>query len=199
MYTTEQIKKVVEAKGYKWFNDNSNKGFDVNIIPIRNSTTGDKVTNVFDDYITISYKEKGVWKTHTWEATTDPGKRSTLEFSNKLGVARLVPGQYRGSHMIRKHGGKYTALGQKFDVPVKVYRDNNKDSKFDEDVIDEGIFGINVHKAGRESTWVENWSAGCMVFKRTKDFDEFMKIIQEARRIHGNSFSLTLLETKDFS
>lgn len=196
-YTTNQIKNTLESKGYKWFNDDINKGFDVNIVAVRNSDTGDKVTNLFDDYITVSYKENGIWKTHTWEATTDPGKRSTVQFSNPLGVARLVPGQYRGSHMVRKHNGKYTALGQKFDVPVKVYRDNDKDSEFDEEVIDEGIFGINVHKAGQKSTWVENWSAGCMVFKRSKDFYEFMKIIQKSRKIHGNSFSLTLIGTKD--
>ena len=30
--------------------------------------------------------------------------------------AVLKPGQYRGSHKIRLHGGKYTALGQKKDV-----------------------------------------------------------------------------------
>ncbi len=34
-YTREQIEKAVTAKGYKWFSDDSNKGYDVNIVGIR--------------------------------------------------------------------------------------------------------------------------------------------------------------------
>ena len=59
MYTKEQIQSTVEAKGYKWFHDNSNKGHDVNIVGIRNSETKGRVTNAFDDKITISYKIDG--------------------------------------------------------------------------------------------------------------------------------------------
>ena len=56
---------------------------------------------------------------------------------------------------------------------------------------------INIHKAGRDSTWVENWSEGCQVFKRVKDFDGFMKIVKKAAKIHGNSFTYTLIESND--
>ncbi len=87
------------------------------------------------------------------------------------------------------------ALGQAKNV--KVYRDANKDLKFDETKIDEGVFGINIHKAGADSTYVENWSEGCQVFKRAKDFEEFMAICRKARDIHGNSFTYTLIESTD--
>ena len=30
-YNREQIKEVITSKGYKWFNDHNNKGYDVNI------------------------------------------------------------------------------------------------------------------------------------------------------------------------
>ena len=60
------------------------------------------------------------------------------------------------------------------------------------------MYGINIHKSGQDSTWVENWSAGCQVFKRVKDFDAFMKICKKAKTIHGNKFTYTLLESKDF-
>jgi hypothetical protein len=118
-----------------------------------------------------------------------------MEFHNKDGVARLVPNQYRGSHTIRLHQGKYEALGQAKNV--KVYRDANKDLNYDENKITEGLYGINIHKAGQDSTWVENWSEGCQVFKRVKDFDEFMKICKKAAKLHGNSFTYTLIESKD--
>ena len=68
---------------------------------------------------------------------------------------------------------------------------------YDESKIQEGIFGINIHKAGADSTYVENWSEGCQVFKRVKDFDEFMKICKKSAKIHGNSFSYTLIESSD--
>jgi hypothetical protein len=194
-YTKEQVETAVKSKGYVWFEDSANKGYDVNIVGIRNSTTGNKVTNVFDDHLTISYKENGEWKFHIWQATTDPGKKGVMEYHNKDGVARLVEGQYRGSHIIRLHQGKYEALGQ--DKPVKVYRDANKDMTYDEKKISEGVFGINIHKAGADSTYVENWSEGCQVFKRAADFEEFMKICRKSKEIHGNRFTYTLIESSD--
>ncbi len=194
-YTKEQIETAVKSKGYVWFEDTANKGYDVNIVGIRNSNTGQKVTNAFDDYLTISYKENGQWKCHVWPATTDPGKKGVMEYHNKDGVARLVEGQYRGSHIIRLHQGKYEALGQ--DRPVKVYRDSNRDMTYDENKITEGVYGINIHKAGADSTYVENWSEGCQVFKKAADFEEFMKICRKSKDIHGNRFTYTLIETKD--
>ncbi len=196
MYTREQIQAALKAKGYVYFEDAANKTYDVNIVGVRNSSTGNKVTNVFDDMITISYKdETGAWVYKEWMNTTEPGKKGVMEYHNAGGVARLVEGQYRGSHALGLHQGKYEALRQA--KSVKVYRDKNKDMTFDETKIDEGIFGINIHKAGKDSTWVENWSEGCQVFKRVKDFDEFMKIVKKSAKIHGNSFTYTLIESND--
>jgi hypothetical protein len=196
LYSREKIESAVKSKGYVYFEDPTNKGYDVNIIGVRNATTGNKVTNVFDDILTLSYKDdKGVWQYHEWMNTTEPGKKGVMEYHNVNGVARLVEGQYRGSHALGLHQGKYEALRQA--KPVKVWRDKNRDMIFDETKIDEGVFGINIHKAGQDSTWVENWSEGCQVFKRVKDFDEFMKIVKKSSKIHGNSFSYTLINSSD--
>lgn len=194
-YTREQVEAAVKSKGYVWFEDVANKGFDVNIVGIRNSSTGQKVTNAFDDHLTVSYKEGGEWKFHIWPATTDPGKKGVLEYHNVNGVARLVEGQYRGSHAIGLHQGKYEALKQAKNV--KVYRDANKDLNYDENKIQEGVFGINIHKAGADSTYVENWSEGCQVFKKSADFEAFMAIVRKSKDLHGNSFTYTLIESSD--
>ena len=195
-YTREQVEAAVKAKGYVYFEDASNKSYDINIIGIRNAATGQKVTNAFDDLLTISYKdETGAWKYHEWPATTDPGKKGVLEYHNSAGVARLVEGQYRGSHSIGLHQGKYEALRQAKNV--KVYRDPNRDLTYDETKIAEGVFGINIHKAGADSTYVENWSEGCQVFKKSADFESFMKICRLARDKHRNSFTYTLIESSD--
>ena len=198
-YTREQIETAVKSKKYVWFEDKSNKGYDVNIVGVRNNapSVAKKVTNVFDDFITISFKdEKGVWQFYCWNATTDPGKKGVMEFHNNKGVARLIPNQYRTTWAVDLHQGKYEALCQRL-AKVKVWRDANKNLLFEETVTDEGMFGINIHKSGTDSTWVENWSEGCQVFKRVKDFNEFMKICKKASKIHGNKFSYTLLESTD--
>ena len=203
-YTREQIETTVKAKGYKWFEDNSNKGYDVNIVGVRNSETKGRVTNAFDDCITISYKLEGEWHFHCYKCTTDPGTAYMEDpILENTGCAILKPGQYRGSHKIRLHQGKYLALGQKRDVTV--YRDNNRDDNYDldESSTTTGLFGINIHRAtarkGGKSTRVDKWSAGCQVIADNDDWHEFLDICQAAREIHGNSFSYTLIESKDIA
>jgi len=174
MYTREQITKTVEDKGYKYFHDTNNKGYDVNIIGIRNSETAGKVTNAFDDHITISYKVDGEWQFYCFPCTTDPGTHWVENVLSKKGVAVLKPGQYRGSHKLRLHAGKYLALGQKKDVTV--YRDNNRDDKYDldENNTQTGVFGINIHRAtgraGKTSKRDDKWSAGWQVIADNDDW-----------------------------
>ena len=83
MYSKEQIEKAVKSKGYVWFNGLNEKGYDVNIVGVRNNSpsTFKKVTNVFDDFITLTFKdENGVVQYYCWSATTDPGKKVSKIF-----------------------------------------------------------------------------------------------------------------------
>ena len=200
-YTREQIKAASEKLGHKYFTQGV---LNVNIIGIRNSDTNGKVTNKFDDTMTISYMDNNMqWQYNEYNCTTDPGDDYVDNPLMEKGVAILKPGQYSGSHKIRLHGGKYTALGQK--KPVKVYRDANKDGVYDynEDTVDEGLFGINIHRAtalsGKTSTYIDKWSAGCQVIASNDDWHEFLDICQEARSEWSNSFTYTLIESKDIS
>ena len=63
------------------------------------------------------------------------------------------------------------------------------------------LFGINIHRAtgraGGKSIRVDKWSAGCQVIADNDDWHTFLDICQTAREIWGNSFSYTLLESKD--
>ena len=196
MYSKEQIEKAVKSQGYVWFD--GAKDYDVNVVGVRNATPGQKVTNLFDDKLTLSYKINGEWFYHEWEATTEPGKKGVMQFHNSGGVARLVPDQYRGVYKVSMHQGKYQALCQRLG-DVTVWRDKNRDMDFDEIIRDTGMFGINIHKAGTVSNFVENWSEGCQVFKRTKDFNDFMVLINRAKEIHGNHFTYTLLISSDIN
>jgi len=196
-FTREQIQTAVQSKGHKFF---KNGDYNVNIVGVRNSATDNKVTNKFDDWMTISYKVNGEWNFNCYDCTTDPGKYWVDNLLNPDGVAIVVPGQYRGSHQIGLHQGKYEALRQM--KPIKVWRDDNEDNVYDHiaDDIQEGIFGINIHKAGSRvegSTQIDKWSAGCQVFSKESDFNEFMDVMYKARNTWSNSFTYTLIESKD--
>ena len=197
-YTREQIEETMKQKEYKYFTRGE---YNLNVIGIRNSSTGFKVTNRFDDLMTLSYKENGIWKFHTFDCTTDPGTHWVENIMRKEGVAVLKPGQYRHSHKIRKHQGRYEALGQQ--NPMTVYRDNNRDNNYDLDDnnTQTGLFGINIHRAtkyaGKKSSQVDKWSAGCQVIASNDDWRLFMKICRKARDTWNNNFTYTLLESKD--
>ena len=66
-YTREQIEATMANKGYKYF---AGGDYDVNIIGVRNSETKGRVTNAFDDCITISYKLEGEWHFHCYKCTS---------------------------------------------------------------------------------------------------------------------------------
>lgn len=197
-FTREQIETAVKSKDYLWFTSGD---LNVNIVGVRNSDTKNEVTNKFDDCITVSYKEDGEWQFKCFKCTTDPGTHWVENIMNEKGVAILKPGQYRGSHKLRLHQGRYLALGQQ--RPVTVYRDKNRDDKYDldENSTDTGLFGINIHRAtkyaGKTSTQVDKWSAGCQVIASNDDWYEFLDICQRARESWGNSFTYTLIESKD--
>ena len=198
-YSREQIKRTLESKGYKWF---ENGDYNVNIVGIRNSETAGKVTNRFDDTMTVSYKVDGEWVYHEFDCTTDPGSHyMDAPIVISKGTAVLKEGQYPKSHKIRKHQGRYEALGQQ--NPVTVYRDNNRDDiyNFNSENLDTGLFGINIHRAtkyaGKKSTQVDKWSAGCQVIASNDDWTKFMKIMRKARDTWSNNFTYTLVNSND--
>lgn len=186
--------KILVNKGYVYFNKGK---YNLNIIGVRKS--GDKVTNNFDDFIVVEYIDMyGIKTREVFAATTDPGLSSIINPISSKGCAILAPGQYRSCWKLGYHKGKYEAIVQY--KPVKVYRDNNKDKVYDFDskTIEEGIFGINIHKAGDNSTIVNGWSAGCQVLARKKDFDKLMKLAHyQISQGHGKLFTYTLINEED--
>ena len=140
----------------------------------------------------------GIKSRNIFAATTEPGITSMTKPVSYKGCAILVPGQYRSAWKLGYHKGKYEAVVQY--KPVKVYRDNNKDAVYDFNpkTIEEGTFGINIHKAGTHSTQVDNWSAGCQVFANKEDFEKFMKLVHyQISQGHGKLFTYTLINEED--
>ena len=187
-----QILDHVESLGHAVFE----KGlYNLNIIGVR---TPDDSANKFNDHMYVVYKDEYGWVTRTWHCTTDPGVYWREHPMNVNGTAILVADQYRGSHKIGLHRGKYKALVQT-GGRVRVYRDDNKDDILDMDPATEqdGYWGINLHKAGSHSTEVDKWSAGCQVWANADDFAAFMAIVEKSAETYGSQFTYTLIDDPD--
>lgn len=144
------------------------------------------------DFIAVYFKRTQFeWEERIWPATTRPGISYLRNPINPKGTAILKPGQYVDAYSLGMFRG-YLALKQV--KPVVVYRDDTRDSKFDELKLDIGLFGIHIHRAGVFSKLVGVSSAGCQVFQKRKDFAEFIRLCEMDSAINGNKFTYTLLE-----
>ena len=194
----EQFRKALEAKDYAFFGLRSKKPWNVNIIGVRREVA---IFNKFDDALLVIYRDSRTnWEVRSYSITTDPGKVWQEKPMNSKGCALLVPDQYRGAYKIDLHLGKYEALCQR-NKNVRVYRDANLNHEHDRDAgtIDEGMFGINLHRSRStgEAELVNAYSAGCQVFKNATDFKDFMELMKRSEKRFGNSFTYTLITEGD--
>lgn len=179
----EQIKEMFKNKNYKF---HENGDYNVNVFSIR---TSNKITNKFDDVFYCVYKVNNEWQIESWECTNNSGYTYTKELLSNKGVAILKAGQWK--YKLGLHKGKEGFVQAE---PVTVWRDSNKDYVINKNNTETGWFGINIHRAGKDSTNVDGWSAGCTVFKREKDFLEFLNIMKISIEKYGDTFTYTVFE-----
>jgi hypothetical protein len=194
--TFDKVYGALKRKGYKIFEQDS-KPYNLNIIGIRSNN---RKPNSFDDWIVAMWKYKGNWSFYLFEATTDPGLFWLQNPMNPKGTAIVKEGQYPGSHKLGKHNDQYKALQQCGNITV--IRDYNRDGSLDyqSDRLDTGNdFCINIHRArlNGKSVLVDKWSAGCQVFADSFQFDQFIKMCDQAVVNWGNSFTYTLINELD--
>jgi hypothetical protein len=172
--------------------------YEMNIFAIR---TKDQEANTFNDIVGLLYlNDKKKWELRTWSATTDAGTYYRENPINVNGTAIIAPGQYLNCYKIGKHKD-YEAVEQI--GKISYIRDNNKNKKLDwlkKDKLVEEIAKTNIHHAGADSIQVDKWSAGCIVFKRIREFNVFLCYLKESVEIYKyeNVFDLTLFEEGDF-
>ena len=186
------LKAACLKKGYAFFERGR---LNLNLIGVRHS---DYASNGFDDVLCCAYMDpESVRHVEHWPATTDPGWHWLREeFMNSKGCAVLMPGQYRSAFAAGPHKGQYRCLVQV--KPLKVWRDRNRDRTLDHANIDEGMFGIHIHKAGEASVQVDRWSAGCQVLARRADFLRMMELYDASAKLYGPRITYTLLTERDF-
>lgn len=189
MITFKNILRYMRSKNYAI----NEKPYELNIVGVRNAQSQ---PNKFDDSIFVFYKDdKNNWVEKEYPATTDTGMFYLLNPMSNLGAAMLKEGQYLNAYKQGLHKSQYLALVQ--DKPVTTYRDYDRDAIFDVFTKETtGMYGINIHKAGANSQDVNNWSAGCQVFQKSADFDEFMDMTTKHRNLYSNSFTYTLIDER---
>lgn len=189
MINFKNILRYMRSKNYAI----NEKPYELNIVGVRNAQSQ---PNKFDDSIFVFYKDdKNNWVEKEYPATTDTGMFYLLNPISDLGAAMLKEGQYLNAYKQGLHKGQYLALVQ--DKPVTTYRDYDRDAIFDVFTKEStGMYGINIHKAGANSQDVDNWSAGCQVFQKSADFDEFMDMTTKHRNLYSNSFTYTLIDER---
>ena len=194
---TATVKKAMETKGHQIF-DGMNGSNGINIIGIRH---GDAKSNFFNDSLIVMWKDQHTqeWNFRHFKGTTDPGLHYRKNKMNAKGTAILKEGQYPDAYKIGLHRG-YQALEQCGNLTV--IRDDNGDGvlNFNAPLVETGKhFKINIHRSNKhtESTQVDKWSAGCQVFAKRKEWDEFMAICNTAQARNHERFTYTLLHIND--
>ena len=193
----DEVKKIcfaLDRLKYRVFRSDT-KNYNLNIVGIRNENSE---PNKFDDELCVFWRFNNKWTLKKYTITTDPGLTYLKDPLSKDGTAILKEGQYNGAYRLGKHQGKYEALVQS--KPVTVIRDFNRDNKLDfsSGKHQTGIFGINIHRSSpiNESVLVNKWSAGCQVFARINEYNEFLGICKQAIGEWSNEFTYTLINKK---
>jgi len=145
--------------------------------------------DIYNDYI-IAHDEH---EAYMFNATTDPSVFFTNNPMAKEGCAHLCYGFYKNAYIIGIHAkGKpyqHEALVQRGNK-VKIWRDINKNFVHDAtEPIEEGYFGINIHKNLSTLNLIQYSSAGCQVIQYANDFEYFMNFV----KLHAQKFYSYLL------
>lgn len=173
-YTLEELKSEFQRLNYKWL--------EFMLVGVRSKADE---PNKFDDLLILINKDN----IYQFSGTTNAGTTYLQKLLNAKGCAVLIPNQYLNTWQLGLHRGKYTALVQRREVSV--WRDNDKDLKSEQGVVDTGLFGINIHKANTGITqFINGHSAGCQVFQNSTDFDFVIKSCKDSEL---KSFTYTLL------
>ena len=189
------IRKLITAlksKGYVIYT----KPYQLNIVGKRSKNT---IPNKFDDKLFVFWKnDENKWEGNKYDITTDPATYFLENPLSNLGSAILKEGQYVDSYGIGMHRNSYEAVVQK--KPVVVIRDYNRDAilDFNNGKEETGLFGINIHKAGKNTQEIGKYSAGCQVFGDIADFEEFMNLARKHKQLYGNNFTYTLIDERAY-
>lgn len=189
----ELLKELYHRHGYVFFDKGD---YNINLFAVRNLTSENQ-EDVFDDAIGIAYLVKGKPQVFVEEGTTTPGLSFLRSPLYPGGAAAVVEGQYRRLW----RAGTFRNTPALIQVGrVRLFRDNNKDSKYDFDYSsiqeygpEAGIFFHQHFQLREVADRVQNSSAGCIV-PRKKSFCNFVveRVKDQGKASMGETVTFTL-------
>jgi len=193
--TYDQLAEAFEAKDFKFFDKGA---YNVNLYGIRNSSYN---ANEWNDVLGIAYRDHiGNPINMMHRGSTKPGLYWLKDkMGNIEGTAILCPGQHSNCWKIGLHKG-YEALQQKAEGVFKVWRDDDKDGRFDyHGDVYTNVTGLNCHTESLllDSDKVGAYSAGCQVRAISFEHFQMMEIVKRSNQLFGNSFSYTLFDERE--
>jgi len=199
---TINIKKLTIDATKKIFEDGGGEWGEVNLFGLRNEI--DQQSDLFNDFIGICSGDI----IRVYAGTTDPGAwwtRNPITAAGTTGAAHLCEGFHKNAWRVGTHATgtpfAHEALVQTGNK-VKIWRDVNKDyEKSDRDPVQEGYYGINIHRAGLDDPMkIGKYSAGCQVVQNHKEFEELIGIVKASENYKKNKaaarFSYLLINIK---
>lgn len=197
--TYDKVKQIFDKKGYLFYDNGT---FNLNIGFVRES---DEFTNELTDTMFIAYRDEFLLRRCICLPATTKAGFSPALFNPKVvagmrGVAVVKPNQYRGTwQFVDSYVDwlKYPYFQQI--KPIDVYRDANGDKHIDKEQVQNGLFGINIHRMsgiGVLGGILNNWSEGCMGIDEL-NWRKILPVIRSAVKIYGINFTATLIEKSD--
>ena len=158
-----------------------------------------RIAGNFDDILHVVRKVEGEWVELMFSCTADPGRYYMINPMNQRGCAIVQQGQWKfrlGNRSARKGG--YRCLVQA--EPISVWRDANLDDNIDQEFIEDGWYGIQLHRASERGSTGEvgRWSAGCIVVPiAAPQFEALMTTIEGALNDPADVVLVTVLDPEE--
>jgi hypothetical protein len=203
--TVDRVIAAMQKKNYSFYANTAYGKNKLNIVGVRatNKAFNSPVSNYFTDYVVMFYyDDKGLRLERIGWQTTSPGL--TYEASKFGGAGRTImmqEGQYKDSYVRGLHLGKIDTLVQA--KSMNYHRDESLNAQYNSVNITTGIFGTNIHPSGNYSNsdpnkLINNWSAGCQVFRSYDDYLWMMQAVRnQTEKTNYKFFNYTLLNFKD--
>ena len=184
--TYNSIEKAYAKKGYKFFKGhmNLNTGF------VR---MDDIFTNTYSDVAFNAYQKNGKNILEIYDGSTKAGHfwvKNPVTHEGVTGVAVVLEGQTKMQWVDGKDNFHQSAHLAQIVEAVRYYRDTDKDMFIDRNApISTGYIGVNCHWAN--GSYVERWSAGCLVVAIPGYF-EWASTIRQSVAIYGKIITLSV-------
>jgi hypothetical protein len=205
MLTYQNLKNIVEKKGYEFFD---NGAYNLNCVWER---TDDIFTNMFSDLLHIAYKDNiGAEQYVCLKATTKASLYGKGSVTQPLpgGTAVICPGQYPSAWMFSEGNGTNVApWGLPYFAQMRsinYWRDANKDNIIDKTLLEKNeIYDTNWHVMAEPLSYnlpgCLPWSEGCMGISQVDMLTVLAPLCRLAIPIWGKEFTGTIMESNDFN